>query len=140
MGHGIISLSFPTLNGGLLRILVKQIAYLIHLRLPLKSGYFYTGRGRVYSIRYRYIAFFYVYQLLNEIRLTNVTQGNIRKPERMAYHALLIREYVFHKKTDTTPIQSPNNTNIIGQSVPTTANSSAGYNNKAIKVNMDDFE
>lgn len=99
-----------------------------------------TGRGRVYSIRYRYIAFFYVYQLLNEIRLTNVTQGNIRKPERMAYHALLVREYVFHKKTDTTPIQSPNNTNIIGQSVPPTVNLSAGYNNKAIKVNMDDFE
>lgn len=97
-----------------------------------------TGKGRVYSIRYKYVAFFYVAQLINEIRITNVTEGDERRPERMPYHALLVREYVFHKKADVTPVQSPNNPYLIGQARPVTNNSTAGYNDRFIKVNMDD--
>lgn len=59
-----------------------------------------TGAGRVYSIRYRYNAFWYVSSLINEIRIGNVTEGNIRKPSRMPYHAMIQREYVYHNKTN----------------------------------------
>lgn len=55
-----------------------------------------TGKGRIYSIRYLYKAFWYVVQLLKEVRVTNVTTGNVRGPERMPYFALVVREFVYH--------------------------------------------
>lgn len=57
-----------------------------------------TGKGRIYSIRYRYKAYWYVVQLLKEVRVTNVTTGNVRSPERMPYYALVVREFVFHNQ------------------------------------------
>ena len=55
-----------------------------------------TGKGRVYSIRYEYIAFWYVQQLVNEIRVTNTEDADT--PQRMPYHAVVQREYVYHKR------------------------------------------
>lgn len=55
-----------------------------------------TGCGRVYGVRYEYIAFWYVAQLLNEIRITN--EGTNKEPARMPYHAIIQREYVYHNK------------------------------------------
>lgn len=55
-----------------------------------------TGKGRIYSIRYQYIAFWYVQRLINEIRITN--DGNSDSPNRMPYHAVIQREYVYHQK------------------------------------------
>lgn len=55
-----------------------------------------TGRGRVYSVRYKYVAFWYIQQLINEVRITN-TEG-AETPDRMPYHAVIQREYVYHSK------------------------------------------
>lgn len=57
-----------------------------------------TGKGRVYSIRYLYKAFWYVTEIPKEVRVTNVTTGGTRSPERMAYHAVITREYIYHNQ------------------------------------------
>lgn len=53
-----------------------------------------TGKGRIYGIRYKYKAFWYVQRLLNEIRVTNESDSS--KPARLPYHAVIQREYVYH--------------------------------------------
>lgn len=97
-----------------------------------------TGKGKVYSIRYKYIAFFYVLQLLNEIRITNITKNDTRIPERMPYHALLVREYVINKNPNIMFSQQTDDPRLIGQSPPNDLNTGVGFNNIKIKVNMDD--
>lgn len=57
-----------------------------------------TGKGRVYSVRYLYKAYWYVISLPKEIRITNVTTNGVRSPERMPYHAIIVREYIFHNQ------------------------------------------
>lgn len=57
-----------------------------------------TGKGRIYSIRYLYRAYWYVQSLPKEVRITNVTTGNERSPERMPMHAVLVREYIYHNQ------------------------------------------
>lgn len=57
-----------------------------------------TGKGRIYAIRYMYRAFWYVVSIPKEIRITNVTTGNERAPERMPMHAIIVREFVYHNK------------------------------------------
>jgi hypothetical protein len=57
-----------------------------------------TGKGRIYSVRYLYKAFYYVIGLPKEVRITNVTTGGVRGPERMPYYAQIMREYVFHNQ------------------------------------------
>lgn len=57
-----------------------------------------TGKGRIYSIRYLYRAYYYVVALPKEVRVTNVTTGGVRAPERMPYHATIVREYIFHNQ------------------------------------------
>jgi len=57
-----------------------------------------TGEGRVFSIRYLYKAYWYVLTLPKEIRVTNVTTSGVRAPERMPYHAVVVREYVYHNQ------------------------------------------
>lgn len=57
-----------------------------------------TGKGRIYSIRYLYRAHWYVIQLPKEVRITNVTTGGVRSPQRMPYHAVVMREYIFHNQ------------------------------------------
>ena len=57
-----------------------------------------TGKGRIYSVRYLYKAFYYVVALPKEIRITNVTNGGVRSPQRAAMHAVIVREYIFHNQ------------------------------------------
>lgn len=57
-----------------------------------------TGKGRIYSVRYLYKAYYYVVALPKEVRVTNVTTGGVRAPERMPYHAVIVREYIFHNQ------------------------------------------
>lgn len=57
-----------------------------------------TGKGRVYSIRYLYRAYWYITVLLKEVRVTNVTTNGERAPERMPYHAIAVREYMYHNQ------------------------------------------
>lgn len=57
-----------------------------------------TGKGRIYSIRYLYRAYYYIAKLMKEIRITNITIDNERVPERAAYHPLIQREYIYHNQ------------------------------------------
>lgn len=57
-----------------------------------------TGKGRTYSVRYLYKAFHYVISLPKEVRMTNITEGGVRVPERMAYYAIIQREYLYHSQ------------------------------------------
>lgn len=61
-----------------------------------------TGKGRVYSVRYLYRAFWYIVAIPKEVRITNVTEGGVRRPERMPQHAIIVREYIFHNKNKGT--------------------------------------
>jgi hypothetical protein len=87
-----------------------------------------TGKGRIYSIRYLYRSYWYITVLLKEVRVTNVTTDGVRAPERMPYHAIAVREYMYHnqnkgdktnqlkskdpKRVDKAPVED------IGQSKP----------------------
>jgi hypothetical protein len=55
-----------------------------------------TGKGRVYSIRYGYNAHWYIQSIPNEVRIMNKTENGIREPQRGTYHAMIVREYVYH--------------------------------------------
>jgi hypothetical protein len=57
-----------------------------------------TGKGRVYSIRYLYHAYWYIFALPKEVRITKVTTNGVRSPERMPYYAVVVREYIFHSQ------------------------------------------
>lgn len=72
-----------------------------------------TGKGRIYTIRYLYKAYWYLTTILKEVRITNVTDMNgERKPERMPYHVVAQREYIFHSinkgsQTNQNPVKEP---------------------------------
>lgn len=57
-----------------------------------------TGKGRIYSVRYLYRSFWYITRLPKEVRVTNVTTDGERAPARMPYHAIAVREYVYHNQ------------------------------------------
>lgn len=62
-----------------------------------------TGLGRVYSVRYLYKAFHYIVSLPKEVRMSNITEGGVRVPERMAYYAVIQREYIYHSQNRGDP-------------------------------------
>lgn len=55
-----------------------------------------TNRGKIYSIRYRYIGFFVCHRILHEIRVSQVTNPATfdRSLERMPYQILALREKI----------------------------------------------
>ena len=58
-----------------------------------------TGKGRIYSIRYLYKAYWYITVILKEVRVTNVSDfDGTRNPQRMPYHAIAQREYIYHNQ------------------------------------------
>ncbi len=58
-----------------------------------------TGKGRIYSIRYRYRAFWYITALPKEVRITgSVDECGENAPTRAAYHAIAQREYIYHNQ------------------------------------------
>lgn len=59
-----------------------------------------TQKGRVYSIRYTYRPFFYLREMIHEIRVTqtnNPITGE-REVTRMPQSAILNREYIYHNE------------------------------------------
>lgn len=62
-----------------------------------------TGKGRVYSVRYLYKAFHYIVTIPKQVRMTNITSGGVRVPERLAYYAVIQREYVHHSQNRPDP-------------------------------------
>lgn len=73
---------------------------------PGMGNGFGTDRGAVCSIRYTYRPYWYVGNLLHEIRVTQVSSGNERSIERMPQAALMHREYVANTK-DQAQVGSP---------------------------------
>lgn len=69
-----------------------------------------TNKGRVYSIRYTYRPFFYIKELLHEVRLSQVEDefSGERKVVRMPQSALIQREYAFqNEQNDPDAPESP---------------------------------
>jgi hypothetical protein len=96
-----------------------------------------TRKGRIYSVRYLYRAFWYILDLPNEVRMTNVTTDGVRSPERMAYHAVVQREYVYHNQ-----IRGKAPASDEGNKVKRTRQQprqDLDPNSPKIKVNIDDF-
>lgn len=77
-----------------------------------------TGSGRTYSIRYLYRAFYYITSLIREVRITNVTQGGVRRAERMPYYVQLTREYVYHNINNSNNLNKPRNPAVANRQVP----------------------
>lgn len=72
-----------------------QITWLPGGRRPLPD--LSTGKGAVFSIRYRYRPFWYVSRLLHEIRITQAEDlmSSERKLTRMQQQCMLHREFLF---------------------------------------------
>jgi hypothetical protein len=60
-----------------------------------------TGKGRVYSMRYKYNAHWYITQIPNEVRvIQGTTESGERIPQRMPYSAIIQREYVYYNQNN----------------------------------------
>jgi hypothetical protein len=96
-----------------------------------------TGKGRTYAIRYLYKAYWYITILLKEVRVTNVTQNGVRGPERMPYHAIAQREYIYHNQNrgDATNQNKPKDPKRV-DAAPTESQNPSKYK---IKVEMDAY-
>lgn len=95
-----------------------------------------TGKGRVYSIRYKYVAFWYISSLINEIRITN-TEGS-DTPARMPYQANIQREYVYHNKNRGDVKENPE-TVVTDRTVPKPVEK-LDPNDYEVKVDISKFE
>lgn len=75
-----------------------------------------TGKGQICSIRYTYRPYWYVKDLLHEIRVTQITSPTgERVVERMPQELLLQREYVFEKEDhDALAVSSHQNRQVRG--------------------------
>jgi hypothetical protein len=96
-----------------------------------------TKKGRVYSARYLYKAFWYIVQIPNEIRITNTTDSGVRGPQRMAQHVVIQREYVYQNQINGG--QAPGVTPTPQQKTPRTREEPTVSTQPlgTIKVNMD---
>jgi hypothetical protein len=92
-----------------------------------------TGKGRLYGIRYTYIAFWYISQLINEVRMTNTSDATA--PVRLPYHVQIQREYVYHNRVKPAP-ENKNTETPRTQEQPV---ESLEPNQYEVKVDMKDF-
>lgn len=97
-----------------------------------------TGRGRVYSIRYRYEAHWYIARLVNELRIGQTSENGVRQESRMPYQAVIQREYVYHNRNrgDSKESNKENETNRTNPE----PEQSVDPNNFEVKVNVNNFE
>jgi len=97
-----------------------------------------TGKGRIYSIRYLYKAYWYITALPKEVRISNVTQGGVRAPERMPYYAVIVREFIFHNQNKGDP------TNQLKPKVPQRVDKGVvdviNQDSRSISVDMSSYE
>lgn len=95
-----------------------------------------TKKGRIYSVRYLYKAFWYILSIPSEVRITNVTDGDTRAPQRMPSYAIIQREYVYqnqiNSKTSNLKPEEP-------RRVREEPNDGIDPNGTKIKVNMNDI-
>lgn len=95
-----------------------------------------TNKGRLYGVRYMYLAFWYIERLINEVRITNTSDSSA--PARLPYHAVIQREYVYHNKPRGDKKESnEQNTTPRTQEPPV---ESLDPNEFQVKVDVSDFE
>jgi len=97
-----------------------------------------TGKGRVYSIRYRYEAHWYIASIINELRIGRTTEGNERKETRMPYQAVIQREYVYHNRNRGDSKESSKETET--DRTVAEPEESVDPNSYEVKVNVNSFE
>jgi len=97
-----------------------------------------TGKGRVYSIRYRYEAHWYVSAVINELRIGNVTSGGERKESRMGYQVMIQREYVYHNRQNGDSKDTSNETKT--DRTRQKQEEEIDPNGYQVKVNVNSFE
>lgn len=98
-----------------------------------------TGSGRTYGIRYLYRAFYYVTSILREVRITNVTEGAVRRSERMPMFIQLTREYLYHNINNGGDLNKPPKKEMeIAQTVGIPDN--IDINQGHVKVEMTDID
>lgn len=60
-----------------------------------------TGKGGVYSIRYKYNAHWYITELPNEVRvIQGLDDSGNRTVQRMPYSAIIQREYIYYNQNN----------------------------------------
>ena len=77
-----------------------------------------TGEGRTYSIRYLYRAFYYVSSIIKEVRITEVTENGIRRPERMPMFVQIQREYLYRNINNGDELNKPANQAVANRQTP----------------------
>lgn len=97
-----------------------------------------TGKGRVYSVRYRYEAHWYVSAIINELRIGNVTTGGERKESRMGYQVMIQREYVYHNRNRGDSVDTNKETET--DRTREKQEESIDPNQYQVKVNVNSFE
>lgn len=97
-----------------------------------------TGKGRVYSVRYKYNAHWYITDIPNEVRVIQGTEGNERKVQRMSYSAVIQREYVYYNQNHN-PESTDNRQKEKRQNKPVQQKIET-IDNYKIKVDMNDIE
>lgn len=94
-----------------------------------------TGRGRIYSVRYLYLAHWYVDSVPNEIRITTVEENGVKVPKRMPYSAMLQREYIYRNQNRDEIEDGKNDRKNESNDISDDANKQFD-----IKVDLNDFE
>jgi len=97
-----------------------------------------TGKGRVYGIRYRYAAYYYITSIVNEVRIGKTTEGGIRKDTRFPYQITIQREYCFHNRVNGDSVSSSKETKTERTVAKPEENIDPVRN--VIKVNVSSFE
>lgn len=98
-----------------------------------------TGKGRVYSIRYKYNAHWYITDIPNEVRVMQGTNDNgERFPERMPYSAIIQREYVYYNQNNDVDKEQTREKEVRVAEAP--KQSIQTSNSFKIKVDMNDIE
>ena len=98
-----------------------------------------TGKGRVYAIRYKYNAHWYITDIPNEVRVTQGTnEAGDRVPQRMPYSATIQREYVYYNQNNDVDKDHGREKEVRDIEEPKQPIQTAGE--YQVKVDMDDIE
>tara|TARA_R100000951_G_scaffold112718_1_gene113476 strand:- start:8381 stop:9286 length:906 start_codon:yes stop_codon:yes gene_type:complete len=98
-----------------------------------------TGRGRIYAMRYKYNAHWYITEIPNEVRVIQGTDDSGKRcPQRMSYQAIVQREYVYYNQNNDVDKDHGRETEVRDIEEPKEAVEVIG--DYQIKVDMDDIE
>lgn len=98
-----------------------------------------TGKGRIYSMRYKYNAHWYIVNIPNEVRVIQSTnEAGERFPERMPYSAIIQREYVYYNQNND--INADHGREKLVRDIEEPEEVINSFDDYKIKVDMSDIE